>query len=177
MATIVGPYTQLLLQTLAIVAGGVVLATVARTISRAAAVPTAAAVFLGVIAVNQVWGASGSFDSVRGRLAGTPGVPEREQCMIEGNHPDLIPFSRWIAARVPEDAELAYVARSFDRPCFQYALLPRRMVSDVERARYVMYLDPPEEEDRERLKDERRKPTDERTIEFYSPQWALERKD
>jgi hypothetical protein len=176
MATFGGAYLLLGLQATAVVAGAVVLSMLTRGIPRAALVPTTAAVLLGVVALSQLWGSAGSFDVVRSRLPVAPGTAEREQCMIEGGHPDLIPFARWINARVPPGAEIAYVTRSFDRPCFQFALLPRRMVSDVATARYVMYLDPPREEDRKRLRREHRKPASDREIEFYSPTWALERR-
>jgi len=176
VGTLLTPYVTLSLQVLAVMAGAVVVALLVPRTPLRTAVATAAVVLLAIVTAQQFWSASISLDAGRASLALAPGIREREMCMLEGGHPDLVGFARWIADRVPPGAKVAYVTRSFDRPCFQLALLPRRMVGDVAGARYVMYLDPPAEDVRKRLAAERRKPSGERTIEFYSSWWALERR-
>jgi hypothetical protein len=170
------PYVTLPLQGLAVIVGALALALLVPRTPLKVAIATAAAVLITVVTAQQLWSSTISYDSGRTQLALAPGVSEREMCALEGGHPDLVAFSRWLDERVPSDARIAYVTRSFDRPCFQFSLLPRRMVGDVADAGYVMYLDPPDEDVRRRLRAERRKPVAERDIEFYSPWWALERK-
>jgi len=50
------------------------------------------------------------------------------------------------------------------------------MVSDLADADYVMYLDPIDKDVRARLAAERRKPSADRSIQFYTDWWALERR-
>jgi hypothetical protein len=176
VATIFLSYTTLLLEVLAIVGGAVVLVTLVPTIPRAVAVPTIVALLVTVLAVYQLYVSSASMDSVRTQLALAPGITAREECLLEGGHSELIPFARWLNARIPPDAKVGFVAKSFDHPCFQFALLPRRMVADPSQARYVFYLDPPSAADRDRLAAEYRKPEADRTLQFYQRTWALEDK-
>jgi hypothetical protein len=173
--SVVNPYSTMLLQVAAVFAAGAALVIFAPGIVRRAAVPIAAALLLIVVAVQMVWSGSGGFDSVRTSLANKPGIGDREICMQEGGHADLIPFARWITANTPPDAMIGYVTRSFDRPCFQFALLPRRMTSDLEQADYVMYLDPIDPATRQRLAAQLTRPPSGRDIKFFSPTWALER--
>jgi hypothetical protein len=175
VASLVSPYSLLLLQTVGIVAGAAALAMVVPGLRRRTAVPTAVAVLLTVIGVQQLWGASGTFDRVRTTLSpsGT-GVGEREKCLADGGNGEIVPFVRWIAARVPEDEDFHYVSGSFDRPCFQLALLPRRIVPAGE-ARYVVYASPPNPADRRLLRSQWRLKPEERRLEFYARHFALER--
>ena len=176
MASLVSPYSLLLLQTIGIVAGAAALVMVVPGMRRRTAVPTAVAALLTVVAVQQLWGASGTFDRVRTTLApaGT-GVGEREKCLADGGNGELIPFVRWIAARVPENEDFHYVSGSFDRPCLQLALLPRRMVPAAG-ARYVVYANPPDPADRRLLRSQWRLKPAERRLEFYARHFAMERR-
>jgi hypothetical protein len=176
-ASLISPYTTLVLQVAAIVAAAAVLVLFAPGVARRVAVPIVAALLLIIVAVQIVWSASGTFDAVRLSLANTAGVGDREVCMVEGSHPDLVPFARWISERTPPDAKIAYVTRSFDRPCFQFALLPRRMTSDRGSADYVMYLDPIDDASQRYLAAQRKRSPGKRDVEFFSDTWALERLD
>jgi hypothetical protein len=176
-ASVISPYGTIVLQVAAIVAAGAALVLFAPSVSRRAAVPTVAALLLLIVAVQMLWAGSATFDNVRLSLANTAGVGDREVCMVEGSHPDLVPFARFIQSRTPPDATIGYVTRSFDRPCFQFAILPRRMTSDLDNADYVMYLDPLDKPTQERLAREFKRPESRRDIEFFSPTWALEPND
>ena len=176
MATVVSPYTVLVLQTIGILAGAAVLVMLVPAVRRRAAIPTAVALLLTVIAVHQLWAASGSFEVVRARLSTlAPGIGEREKCLVDGANNEIVPFARWIAARVPPDEDFHYVSSSFDRPCLQFALLPRRMVSPPERARYTVYADPQDSHSKRLLARQWRLRPERRTLEFYARDFALER--
>jgi len=173
VASIVNNYTVLPLQVAGVLVAGVVLVMLAR-IPRALAVPMAAAALLTVIAVNQLWSGAGAFDAVRKDLTGIgPGAGEREKCLFAGGNTDMIGFGRWLSQRMPSDATFRYVSTGFDRPCFQFAMLPRRMVSGP--ARFTVYADPKDPESIARLADQRKLPQSDREIEFYSPNFAIER--
>lgn len=173
MASIVNSYTLLPVQVVGVIAAGAALVMLAR-IPRALAVPIAAAALLTVIAVSQLWTGAGSFDSVRRDLTGIgPGAGEREKCLVAGGNEEMVQFGRWLAQRMPEDATFRYVSTSFDRPCFQFSMLPRRMVSGP--APFTVYADPKDPASQERLAEQRELPDADREIEFYSPNFAIER--
>jgi hypothetical protein len=171
LATI-APYFVMPFQALGIVAAAFVLSLIVPRLRFGALVATAATLLLVIVLVQQLWSDIINFDASRARLASAPGIGEREQCLIEGGAADQVAFARWIAVNVPPDAELGFVG-SFDAPCLQLALLPRRLTADVARARYVMYLDPRDERSRRLLSH----PPAGRHIEVFAPTRGLEVKD
>jgi hypothetical protein len=177
VASVSGPYTTLFVQAIAIVAAAAVLVMLTRTVPRRVAVPITAAVLLVVVAGYQVWNASGTFDKVRGRLSTfAPGIGEKEKCLVDGGNNEIVPFVYWLAERVPESEDFHYVSSSFDRPCLQFALLPRRMVSPADEARYIVYADPQDDASKALLRVQWRRPLAQRRIEFYTRDFALERR-
>ena len=171
LATI-APYFVVPFQALGVVAAGFVLSLILPRLRLSVLVAAAATLLLVIVLVQQLWSDIINFDASRAKLVRTPGIGEREHCLIEGGTADQVGFARWIAAKVPPDAELGFVG-SFDAPCLQLALLPRRLTADVAKARYVMYLDPRDKRSRRLLSD----PPARRQIEVFAPTRGLEVKD
>jgi hypothetical protein len=171
LATIV-PYFVVPFQALGVVAAGFVLSLLVPRLRLGVLVAAAATLLLVIVLVQQLWSDIINFDASRARLASAPGIGEREQCLVDGGTADQVAFVRWLAVKVPPDAKLGYVG-SFDAPCLQLALLPRRLTADRANARYVMYLDPRDERSRRLLSD----PPAGRDIEVFAPSRGLEVKD
>ena len=105
-----------------------------------AAVPFTAAVLVSLLAVPGVWGAMRGLDSVRDGLELAPGINEREKCLLDGGHDDLIDVSRRLAEAMPEDSRFALVGH-IERVCLQLTLLPRVMVARDAPRDFTVYAD------------------------------------
>ena len=130
-------------------------------------VPTAAAFVLCALAVPAVWGAMRGLDGTRDGLVLAPGINEREKCLVDGHQDYAVNFTRWVAARVPDHARIAYQGNA-DPVCVQLALLPRVFAAAGERPQFRVYAGRVPQSVRDRLRGERRLPAGERRIERYA---------
>jgi hypothetical protein len=120
------------------VAAALIRALVGRRIALGAAIPAAVALLFAVLAVPAVWGGLRAADSVRDGLVRAPGISEREKCLTDGGHGDVVGLSRFVVARVPPDARLA-VHGPVPQVCLQLSLLPREMVRDSQPHEFTLY--------------------------------------
>jgi hypothetical protein len=111
---------------------------VGRRIALGAGVPAAVALLFAVLAVPAVWGGLRGADSVRDGLVLAKGVNEREKCLVDGGHGDVVGLSRFVIQRVPPDARLA-VHGKVPQVCLQLTLLPRMFVRDSQPHQFTLY--------------------------------------
>jgi hypothetical protein len=137
-------------------------------------VPTAAALVLVAFAVPSVWGAMRALDGTRDGLLLAPGINEREKCFVDTHQDWAVNFTRWVAKRIPTDAEFDYLGRA-DPVCLQLVLFPRVWAATGDPAQYRIYAGIVPERVRARLRAERRLPPASRTIERYGRDLLLVR--
>jgi hypothetical protein len=121
-----------------VVAAALIRALAGRRIALGMAIPAAIALLFAVLAVPAVWGGLRGADAVRDGLVVAPGINEREKCLVDGGHGDVVGLSRFVIQRVPPDAQLA-VHGSVPQVCLQLTLLPRRFVRDSEPHEFTLY--------------------------------------
>jgi hypothetical protein len=129
-------------------------------------IPTAAALVLIAFAVPSVWAAMRGLDNGRDHLVLAPGINEREKCFVDGHQDWAVNFTRWVAARIPENARFTYKGRA-DPVCVQLVLLPRLWAATGEPSQFTVYAGAVPDAVRARLRAERRLPAGSRTIQRY----------
>lgn len=121
-----------------VVAAALIRTLLARRIPLGAVVPAAVALLLAVLVVPAVWAGLRTADAVRGGLVLAPGINEREKCLVDAGHGDVVGISRFVIKNVPPESQLA-VHGPVPQVCLQLTLLPRRFVSDSEPHAYSLY--------------------------------------
>jgi hypothetical protein len=121
-----------------VVAAALIRALVGRRIALGAAVPVAVALLFAVLVVPGVWNGLRAGDAVRKSLVVAPGVNEREKCLVDGGHSDIVGLSRFVIRNVPEDARVA-LHGAVPRVCLQLTVLPRRFVFDSDAHDFSLY--------------------------------------
>jgi hypothetical protein len=131
------PYSQLVLQALAVLFAGVVLARFAGR-TPAQSVGLAGGLFVAVVAASSLWLlASGSGASQRNALAVPAGMGLEEKCLGDQSTQQLIPLGRLINQVVPPDAVYSGVRD----PCLAFQVLPRLPARPGQRADWKVYPD------------------------------------
>jgi len=121
-----------------IVAAWLLRAFAGQRMSLYAGVPVVVALLFAVLVAPAVWGGLRGADSVRDGLILAPYTNEREKCLIDGGHGDVVELSRFVIRNVPPEARLA-VHGSVPQVCLQLTLLPRRFVGDSEPHEFTLY--------------------------------------
>jgi len=121
-----------------VVAAALIRTLLARRIPLGAVVPAAVALLLALLVVPAVWAGLRTADGVRASLVLAPGINEREKCLVDAGHGDVVGISRFVIQNSPPDSRLA-VHGSVPQVCLQLTLLPRRFVSDAEPHDYSLY--------------------------------------
>jgi hypothetical protein len=130
-------------------------------------IPTAAALVLIAFAVPSVWGAMRGLDRGRDQLVLAPGINEREKCFVDGHQDWAVNFTRWVAARIPEDARFRYKGRA-DPVCVQLVLFPRVWAATGEASEFTVYAGAVPDDVRAKLHAERGLPARSRTVQRYN---------
>src|SRR5689334_21921958 len=123
-ATIITPYSTLVVELGAILILALVLPRVMRGYRPVEALATAGVALLCVLLAPALWSAAASNDAVRTSLASAPGVRANEKCFTANGRGDLIPYARWLETRIPPQDDVAFTGTSV--VCMQLVLLPRR---------------------------------------------------
>lgn len=123
-----------------------------RPLSLTAGIPVAAALLVTLLAAPALWGGVRGTDGVRDGLALAPGISEREKCMLDGGHTELIEPSRRLIGAIPAGSRFAVRGSGLALVCLQLTLLPRLIVHEDEPRDYTLYYGPPPADVRARLK-------------------------
>jgi hypothetical protein len=125
-ATIITPYSTLVVELAAVLVVAVALARVMRGYRPAEALATAAVGLLLILLGPALWNAAAGNDAVRARFNTGPGVRAPEKCFTDNHAGGYIPFGRWLQARIPPHDDVALLGPEI--VCMQLELLPRRFV-------------------------------------------------
>lgn len=165
MATLISPYTDLVLTLAGIAGGGLMIATL---LGRPRALHSG--VILGVVALVSVLvvpalfrGAAG-FDAARKGLANAEPSVRHEKCFFDRGFQWQLGFMLWTQSRIPDDATYSFDSRTIDRACFALSLLPRELVRRNADPQWTIVLRRFDSELRERIESERGLPDDQRTV-------------
>jgi hypothetical protein len=135
-ASLITPYTTFAVEVAAVLVAGWLASSLGFRL--APAVAGVAVVVLGALLVPALWGAAGSFDSVRAGLATAPGIRQQEKCFADNGTAGFIPVSRRLESLIPPGASIGLDGREIQAVCLQLALLPRRFVPESEKPSYVI---------------------------------------
>jgi hypothetical protein len=141
-ATIISPYTTLVVQLGTVLAVALLLARVVRGYRPATALATAGVALMCLLLVPEMWDAAANNDAIRAGLNPGPGVRSREKCFTADGHDAQIAFARWLEARIPAHEDVGFQSTSIGAPCLQLALLPRRFVELSADPRWVIVARP-----------------------------------
>jgi hypothetical protein len=141
-ATIISPYTTLVVQLGTVLAVALLLARVVRGYRPATALATAGLGLMCVLLVPMLWDAAANNDAIRASLNPGPGVRSREKCFTADGHDAQIAFARWLEARIPADDNVGFQSTSVGAPCLQLALLPRKFVELSANPRWIIVARP-----------------------------------
>lgn len=135
-----------------VLAAGGLRALLGRPSSLAGGVPVAAALLVTLLAAPAVWGGMRGLDGVREGLALAPGVSEREKCMLDGGHEELIEPSRRLIGAIPAGSRFTVQGKGLALVCLQLTLLPRLIVAEDQPHDYTLYYGRPPADVRARLR-------------------------
>jgi hypothetical protein len=121
------------------VAAAFLRALLTRRVALSSGITLVVALLVTLLAVPGVWAAMRGLDGVRDGLKLAPGITEREKCLVDGGHPEVIGVARFLQKNVPPDARLAVRGGHLPEVCLQLSLLPRVMVKASEPHTYTLY--------------------------------------
>jgi hypothetical protein len=173
-ATIITPYSTLVVELGAILILALLLARVMRGYRPAEALATAGVGLLVILLGPAIWNAAAVNDQIRAALASGPGVRANEKCFTANGHGDLIPYARWLETRIPPHDDVAFSGPSVI--CMQLVLLPRRFVALSANPRWLILNRRLSAAERRTVRRTRTLPVDQRPIMVFAPGRALLRR-
>jgi hypothetical protein len=175
MATVFTPYTEFLVALAGLAVGAAALVAVSGTLREAApaSATAAVAVLLAVLVLPVLWRGGAGLDVVRSGLREPDPNVRHEKCFFDSGHQWQLGFVAWIQARIQPRDSFALDSRDVDPACFQLNMLPRRLVRAADEPLWTVWIRKFSPELRDRIRQERSVPRDERRVRVLEPGLAL----
>jgi hypothetical protein len=165
MATLISPYTDLVLSLAGIAGGGVMIATLlGRPRALYTGVLLGVVALLSVLAIPALFRGAAGFEAARNGLHNPDPSVRHEKCFFDRGFEWQLGFMLWTQSRIPDDATYSFDSRTIDRGCFALSLLPRQLVRRTADPQWTIVLRRFDSELRERIESERALPEEQRTV-------------
>jgi hypothetical protein len=165
MATLISPYTDLVLSMAGIAGGGLAIATL---LGRPRAVLTgvllAAVTLLSVLAIPSLFRGAAGFEAARKGLNNPHDQVRHEKCFWDRGFGWQVGFMFWTQSRIPDDATYTFDSRTIDHACFALSLLPRQLVRRSANPEWTIVLRRFNRRLRQRIEEERGLPEEQRSV-------------
>jgi hypothetical protein len=175
MATVFTPYTDFLVVLAGLGVGAAALLALRGTFT-AASPPlavAAVAVLLAVLVLPVLWRGAAALDGARAGLKQPDPNARHDKCFFDRGLQWQLGFVAWIQARIPTSDSFAVDSGTVDRACFQLSMLPRRLVRPEDEPLWTVRIGPFSPELRDRIREERSLPREERGVRVFQPGHAL----
>jgi|SRR5215218_2412296 len=175
MATVFTPYTDFLVVLAGLAVGAAALVALSGSFRDAVpgAAPAAVAVLLAVLVLPVLWRGASGLDSVRSGLTEGDPYARHEKCFLDSGRQSQLGFLAWIQTRIQPGDSFAVDSTDVDPACFQLNMLPRRLVRRTDEPLWTVRIGAFSPELRDRIRQERSVPRDERRVRVFEPGLAL----
>ena len=175
MATVFTPYTDFLVVLAGFGVGAAALVALSGSQREAApaAAPAVIAVLLAVLVLPVLWRGAAGLDGARAGLKSPDPSVRHDKCFVDRGLQWQLGFVAWLQGRIPPGDPFAVDSSTVDRACFQLNLLPRRLVRREQEPAWIVWIRSFSPELRERIRQERSLPPDQRSVRVFEPGLAL----